>query len=117
MLRAVLVGVFIACSKYIPSHSDSATTTRPGLPSVQKEILDAIPRDIQTAISRLKLQPDIVRYATCPSCCQIYPPNPSTPGDPYPHHCSHSETDKPVCGASLVRRVLSLPTGDNKAPK
>ncbi|TFK83030.1 hypothetical protein K466DRAFT_450123, partial [Polyporus arcularius HHB13444] len=59
MLRAVLVGVFIFCSK---SRSRTAAST---LPPAQKVILDSIPRDVRTAISRLKLEPTFLRYATC----------------------------------------------------
>lgn len=107
MLRAALVGVFVMCSKSRSNSARDALFTPPD----HRAILDSLPRDVRTAISRLKLQPNVVRYATCPSCCQIYPPNPSFPNDPYPRECTYRETDKPVCGASLVRPVKFVEGG------
>lgn len=80
------------------------------LASNQQDLLDKIPRDARTAISKLKLNVDITEYAVCPSCCAIYPPDQTKPNDAYPHHCTHSQTDKGVCGARLVnKKKLSPP--------
>lgn len=111
MLRTVLVGAFIRCSQ------PATSITRSQFSIDQQAILDSIPRDVRTAISRLNLEPSIIRYATCPSCCQIYPPDPSRPDDPYPHHCTYTETDKPVCGARLVRSVTSQNTQKAHGPR
>ncbi|KAI9057614.1 hypothetical protein FKP32DRAFT_1536412, partial [Trametes sanguinea] len=51
MVRAVLTGAFIACN--------GRASPRPS------KTLDSIPRDIRTVLSRLGLEPDVVRYATC----------------------------------------------------
>ncbi|RDX39489.1 hypothetical protein OH76DRAFT_1298719, partial [Lentinus brumalis] len=59
MLRAVLVGVFIFCSK-----STSRGAPSP-LSAAQKAVLDSVPRDVRTAMSHLRLQPEFIRYATC----------------------------------------------------
>lgn len=68
----------------------------------QKALLHCVPLDIRTALSSLYLEPDVVIYAACPSCRMTYAPDPSKPDDPYPHICTHIETDKPRCGATLT---------------
>ena len=65
-------------------------------------ILDTLPDDIRTVLKTLGLEPDFVRYACCPKCFAIYPPDPDNPADPFPHTCTFQETDRPVCGAILV---------------
>ncbi|CDO68121.1 hypothetical protein BN946_scf185044.g29 [Trametes cinnabarina] len=134
MVRALLTGVFIACNKpassrssspsslrlrseaqqlHSPQHSPRRRTRHPNLTVEQRDMLDAIPRDIRTVLSRLGLDPDIVRYASCPRCSQTYPPNLNTPDDPYPRHCTFRETDKPICGAALVQRVTHAATSQH----
>ena len=127
-LRAVLTGAFIACNKSAPSPAASSPIASPfpapssrkakrrsharstPLTVEQQAILDSIPRDIRTALSHLKVEPNIIRYATCPSCSQTYAPDPSKPDDPYPRFCSFTETDKPICGSALVHKVVHTDT-------
>ncbi|RDX40105.1 hypothetical protein OH76DRAFT_1366695, partial [Lentinus brumalis] len=61
MMRAILTGAFIACNK---SRRRNRARSSP-LTSEQQEILDSVPRDIRTALSHLKVEPEIIRYATC----------------------------------------------------
>lgn len=127
-MRAVLTGAFIACNK-VPSSTSlsppSATQASPSsrklvqprksrrrnhgrlspLTLEQQEILNSVPRDIRTALSHLKVEPNIICYATCPRCSQTYAPDPAKPDDPYPRFCTFAETDKPVCGAALTLQV------------
>ncbi len=136
-MRAVLTGAFIACNK-VPS-SDSPPSTQASsssrkvetrknrrrnrnrlspLTAEQQEILDSVPRDIRTALSHLKVEPNIIRYATCPRCSQTYAPDLATnPDDPYPRFCTFAETDKPVCGATLTRKVAHAATSISGAER
>lgn len=122
MLRTVLVGAFISCNMSQSSelssdtHQSSASTPHPGrgtgytstsgnsLTRFQQAIVDTIPRDVRTALKHLSVEPDVIRYASCPSCSQIYAPDRSHPDNRYPQLCSFSETDKGVCGSPLVRK-------------
>lgn len=75
------------------------------LTSMQTQLLNKIPLDVRTAMKRLGAQVnDIIEYAVCPKCCALYPPDTAKPDDPYPHHCTHSQTDLGVCGARLVNK-------------
>ncbi|CDO75810.1 hypothetical protein BN946_scf184951.g8 [Trametes cinnabarina] len=94
-IRVLLHGAFIYCNR----SSSSATST---LSALQHEVVQTIPKDVRTALQALGIAPDILRYAACPRCFQIYPPDHSRPDDPYPHHCTFSETDKGPCGSPLV---------------
>ncbi len=78
--------------------------------------LAMIPLDVRTALSKLQAEPDTVNYATCPTCCSIYHPDESKPHDPYPHTCTHIETDKPICGTPLVY-TSKISSGDQKPPR
>ncbi|PIL28484.1 hypothetical protein GSI_08522 [Ganoderma sinense ZZ0214-1] len=84
------------------------------LDASQKALLKCIPLDIRTALSLFELEPDIVLYAVCPTCNSTYPPDPRKPDDPYPHYCMYQETDKPVCGATLVSEVQLAPPRGKK---
>lgn len=100
-VEAVLVGAFLW------------TNTRSGGPSVltpsQASLFSQLPRDVTVALSWLGLEPDFLRYACCPECFATYAPDISRPDDPYPHTCTFQETDKPVCGASLVYKQTHAP--------
>ena len=93
-LKAILYGAFMWTNK--------AHQSFPSLTPAQFEMVNAIPGDIRTVISRLDLEPDIIRYAVCPKCRATYAPNPKKPGDPYPRTCTFRETDKGVCSEKLV---------------
>ncbi|OJT14959.1 hypothetical protein TRAPUB_8489, partial [Trametes pubescens] len=99
ILALVKVVVFGAYSLGSTSAGQAASST------ALSALLRAIPDDVRTALSALGVEPNIVRYACCKSCFSIYPPNASMPNDPYPHTCNFHETDKPECGAPLVRQV------------
>lgn len=92
-LQVVLFGAFTW---------ESSPAVRNILSETQSAVLHRIPLDIRTALSSLCLEPNIIIYAACPSCCATYAPDLSTPDDPYPHYCLHAETDSPPCGAKLV---------------
>ncbi|PIL35294.1 hypothetical protein GSI_02019 [Ganoderma sinense ZZ0214-1] len=125
-LQALLVGAFISCNNEGESASGDSSQditfnparkaihARSKLSSAQKAVVDSVPRDIQTVLSHLGIEPDVIRFASCPSCSQTYPPNESAVDDPYPRTCTFTETDKPVCGTPLVRKVAHAPTSKNK---
>ena len=74
------------------------------LTDVQSELLKTLPYDIRAVLKRLDLEPEIIRYAVCPKCRAIYAPDPDNENDPYPRRCTFRETDKGVCGETLVVR-------------
>lgn len=92
-LRVVLFGAFAYQTNPIARYV---------LTAAQVLLLKAIPIDVRAAMRLLRVQADIVQYATCSSCCATYAPDPDKPDDPYPHACTHSEMDNPVCGTPLV---------------
>ncbi|KAI0650198.1 hypothetical protein C8Q79DRAFT_923554 [Trametes meyenii] len=94
-VEAVIYGAFV--------FSSTALTSRPTLTFAQAEVLRSIPRDPETIISTLGVEPTgIVHYACCVACGYTYAPNPRKPDDPYPHRCTFQETDKPPCNNVLV---------------
>ncbi|KAI0675875.1 hypothetical protein C8Q78DRAFT_988356 [Trametes maxima] len=94
-VEAVIYGAFV--------FSSAALTSRPTLTLAQAEVLRSIPRDPETIISTLGVEPTgIVHYACCVACGYTYAPNPRKPDDPYPHRCTFQETDKPPCNNVLV---------------
>ncbi|KAI0366441.1 hypothetical protein BV20DRAFT_916843, partial [Pilatotrama ljubarskyi] len=54
VIRVVLTGAFIA------SNNAASPPTSP-----QRSMVGSVPRDIRTVLSRLDLEPDFIRYATC----------------------------------------------------
>ena len=110
-LRFFLIGSFISCNKGASKTSTAPLSTSlvarksSQLTPAQQALVDSIPRDIRTVLSQLGVQPEIIRYACCPSCSHIYPPNPLSRTDPYPHRCTFKEADKPICDAQLVKVV------------
>ncbi|KAH9854813.1 hypothetical protein C2E23DRAFT_705383, partial [Lenzites betulinus] len=54
-IRAVLFGAFMFCNR----------ARRPSLTSDQEEVLNSIPKDVRTALKRLHIDPEVVRYACC----------------------------------------------------
>ena len=94
-IRVLLHGAFAYCNR-VSSQSSSTLTAH------QRNILRTVPKDVRTALKALGVAPDIVHYACCPRCFQIYPPNASRPDDPYPRRCTFSETDKDRCNTPLV---------------
>ncbi|KAH9853713.1 hypothetical protein C2E23DRAFT_727959, partial [Lenzites betulinus] len=55
-IRVVLTGAFIG---------KRCKGARSALTDQQQSMLDSIPRDVRTVLSRLGVEPDIIRYATC----------------------------------------------------
>ncbi|OJT11998.1 hypothetical protein TRAPUB_11455, partial [Trametes pubescens] len=98
-LRVLLFGAFMFCNRGRGSQ----------LTAAQRLMLQTIPKDVRSALKKLHINPEIIRYACCPRCFKTYPPDDSRPTDPYPHHCDFSETDKPVCGTPLVVRQKLAP--------
>ncbi|KAI0349526.1 hypothetical protein OH77DRAFT_1364012, partial [Trametes cingulata] len=60
-LRVFLVGAFMSCSEEHPDASKGP----PHLTRSQQALVDSIPRDVRTALSRLNIQPTFIRYASC----------------------------------------------------
>lgn len=82
---------------------------------MERRIVDAIPRDVRSVLALLNIEPDYTLYACCPSCSATYRPDPKSPKDPYPHHCTHRDTpDREPCGSVLVteRTTKSLSEAD-----
>ncbi|PIL27816.1 hypothetical protein GSI_10970 [Ganoderma sinense ZZ0214-1] len=94
--------VLAALLMVIVLHSLAATATVTSVTPEQQSILSTIPLDVATIIEKLELEPDVVRFACCPTCRFTYAPDPKRPNDPYPHICTNQEIDKPVCGTALV---------------
>ncbi|TFY56546.1 hypothetical protein EVJ58_g7577 [Rhodofomes roseus] len=102
--RALLYGAFVICSR-------SNTPRGPSRLAVEHQaILDCIPRDIRSVMSHLKVEPQITRYASCPLCSCLYAPNEANHNNPYPHYCTFTDTDRPPCGAALVKKELRAST-------
>ena len=91
-IRVVLFGALVFCN----------SSTRPTLTDAQRDLLRTVPKDVRTALKTLNVTPEYVRYACCPTCFQIYPPDETRPDDPYPHRCSFKETEHDVCDTPLV---------------
>ncbi|KAL7284233.1 hypothetical protein ACG7TL_001515 [Trametes sanguinea] len=91
-IQAIIYGAFMYC------NGASSTT----LDADQAGMLAAIPSDVRTVLGRLGLEPDIVRYASCPKCHATYTPDKKNKKKPYPPVCSLKETDKGPCGEPLV---------------
>lgn len=92
--KAMLYGAFMWCNF---EHRLPAP-----LSLSQASMLSEIPSDIRTVISKLDLEPDIVRHTICPSCRATYAPNKKKPHDPYPHRCTNRDGRKKACGETLV---------------
>ncbi len=107
-IRAMLFGAFAWC------NASSGT-----IDTAQRLLLKCIPRDIRTAMRLLHLDPDIVRYACCPTCFAIYSPDadPLRADDPYPHHCSSTNADGVACGAALVVEEKQPPKDKHDPPR
>lgn len=89
---------------------ETSSTAKAALSGAQETLLGHIPFDVHTILLSLHLEPTgIIKYTMCPTCCYTYAPNPDKPDDPYPCTCVHSETDKPVCGTSLVIKKTLAP--------
>ncbi|OJT09666.1 hypothetical protein TRAPUB_13852 [Trametes pubescens] len=95
-MQAVVYGLFVYCNRLIGA---------PSLTPPQSELLAAIPSDIRTVLTRLGLDPEIIRYASCPKCRCTYPPDEKNAAKPYPSRCTYQETDKGKCGERLVQEV------------
>ncbi|KAH9846513.1 hypothetical protein C2E23DRAFT_743882, partial [Lenzites betulinus] len=54
-IRVLLFGAFMFCNK----------GRRASLTAVQQGVLNTIPKDVRTALKRLNVSPDIIRYACC----------------------------------------------------
>lgn len=80
-----------------------------GLSPAQLALLRDVPHDVRKAAKVLKLDTSFISFASCPKCSHIYFPNPDAPDDPYPHTCTHQETDQPVCGEPLVKEKVLKP--------
>lgn len=62
------------------------------------------PTDLRTARRSLHLEPDIVKYASCPTCCCLYSPTKSGKVMEWPTECTwRSFPDSPPCGQILVK--------------
>ncbi|RDX43315.1 hypothetical protein OH76DRAFT_1361364, partial [Lentinus brumalis] len=84
------------------------------LTSAQAALLNALPSDIRTVLKALKAEPDVVLYATCSACCATYAPSEDNPDDPYPHVCTYSEMNQPICGTPLVYATHKTQNGQKK---
>lgn len=98
-LQVVIYGAFMYDVSQTSSHGTRS------LSAAQQAILNTIPTDMRTVINNLDLEPEYMLYACCPGCFALYPPNPNSPKDPYPHRCTH----KPDPGGRCVQHL----TGTN----
>ena len=77
---------------------------------LQSTLMDAIPKDVWTALKFLGLVPDIVTYVCCPKCFVIYEADASRPDNPFPRLCNHKETRAATpCSAALVYEKVIAP--------
>ena len=59
------------------------------------------PADLRTAMKDFQLDPDLVKYASCPKCCCVYAP---IANHQYPSVCTHKEfPTSDACGEQLIR--------------
>lgn len=77
-----------------------------------EEMLRGFPMDARTSAKQLDLPQPTTIYATCPSCCAIYPPLPPTSSKPYQERCTWRNIDSKVCDRPLLRRKEG-PNGDS----
>ncbi|KAJ3016340.1 hypothetical protein NUW54_g823 [Trametes sanguinea] len=94
-LQAMLYGAFVYCN--VGARSSSPLTAEQAL------LLDQLPSDVRTVLSRLGLEPPIIRHATCPKCHRTYAPNPKRPKHPYPKICTNKRIGEDVCGEQLLQ--------------
>lgn len=65
------------------------------------------PQDLRTARQSLHIEPDTIRYASCPKCCCLYPPKMSGKITEWPTACTwRSFRDSPPCGQELVKSAV-----------
>lgn len=95
-LKAMLFGAFM--------WSNGSLQLPSVLTDLQFDMVNAIPADIRTVISKLDLEPAITRYAICPKCRATHPPDDKKPHDPYPHRCNYRHVDGSLCKEPLVTR-------------
>jgi predicted Fe-S protein YdhL (DUF1289 family) len=73
------------------------------------KLCNNLPADIRTARHSLQIEPDTIKYATCPVCCSIYPPTATTRGEitEWPTECSWRRFSAlPPCGQILVKSAV-----------
>ena len=98
--KVVIYGTFVACS---------ATGANPSHSRILQDMLDGVPLDVRTVLSRIAIEPEYELYACCPKCFTLYPPDDSRPNDRYPHVCTRRiASAEPECGASLVSAGASI---------
>jgi hypothetical protein len=75
--------------------------------SRDRKLHATFPTDLRTARQSLHIEPDTVKYATCPDCCSIYPPTMSGKIMEWPTECtSRRFPTSPPCGQPLVKSAV-----------
>ena len=65
------------------------------------------PTDLRTARQSLNIEPTTIKYATCPTCCCLYPPTNTGTIAEWPTECTwRSFKDSPPCGQPLVKSAV-----------
>jgi hypothetical protein len=65
------------------------------------------PSDLRTARQSLKIEPETIKYATCPTCSSLYPPQKNGTVMEWPTECTwRSFPTSPPCGQCLVKSAV-----------
>jgi hypothetical protein len=96
------------CNANLRSHKlfwEEIMTEGGRIPSVHDTKLHHnFPTDLRSARQSLQIEPDIVKYAACSTCCNIYPPKKSGKIMEWPTECTWRRfPDSPPCGQPLVK--------------
>ncbi|KAJ2992382.1 hypothetical protein NUW54_g7948 [Trametes sanguinea] len=94
-LQAMIYGAFVYCN--VTSGASTSLTPE------QTRLLNEMPSDIRTVLSKLGLDPPVIRYASCPKCHRTYAPKGKRSKRPYPKTCTNKDVDKHVCGEPLLQ--------------
>jgi hypothetical protein len=111
MLRLLKIMLFTV---YTGVHVPSATVS---------SIIDHFPVDIRTLKKNLRLDPDLVLYATCPVCSATYPPQNTESGVlEWPPTCTFKKftasdrCNTPLTTTSRIKNGVSVPHPDRPFP-
>jgi hypothetical protein len=84
------------------------TETGPNRPLVRdKKLYNNFLTDLRCAHQSLQIEPDTVKYASCPRCCSIYPPKQTGRVMEWPSECTwRTFPDSRLCGQCLVKSAV-----------
>ena len=72
-----------------------------------QQVLDDLPKSLEGAFARFDIDPELMSFACCSTCCATYAPEIGKDGRAlYPEYCSYKETpSSSPCGTQLVITV------------